>query len=101
MLQRVYRGSTNTAWYEGFIVQLLQQCGRFPDPKPVLVMDNASFHFSEKIDRMCSEAGVKIIYLPPYSPRLNPIEELFAELKEFKRFRGSNGTLLSGTLMDL
>jgi hypothetical protein len=32
---------------------------------------------------MCHDAGVKLIYLPPYSPDLNPIEEFFAELKTF------------------
>jgi hypothetical protein len=32
---------------------------------------------------MCSDAGVKLMYLPPYSPDLNPIKELFAELKQF------------------
>ena len=32
---------------------------------------------------MCADAGVKLVYLPPYSPDLNPIEEFFAELKSF------------------
>lgn len=32
---------------------------------------------------MCFDAGVKLLYLPPYSPDLNPIEEFFAELKTF------------------
>jgi len=32
---------------------------------------------------MCQDAGVKLIYLPPYSPDINPIEEFFAELKAF------------------
>ena len=32
---------------------------------------------------MCANAGVKLIYLPPYSPDLNPIEEFFSELKAF------------------
>jgi hypothetical protein len=36
----------------------------------VLVMDNASFHYSERIKQMCSNAEVKLIYLPPYSPDL-------------------------------
>ncbi|CAG8418811.1 unnamed protein product [Penicillium salamii] len=48
-------------------------------------MDNASFHHSDRIKQMCSEAGVKLVYLPPYSPNLNPIEEYFAELKAFIR----------------
>jgi len=30
---------------------------------------------------LCQEAGIKLAYLPPYSPDLNPIEEAFAELK--------------------
>jgi transposase len=32
---------------------------------------------------MCRDAGVILLYLPPYSPDLNPIEEFFAELKAF------------------
>jgi transposase len=46
-------------------------------------MDNASFHHTERIEQMCAEAGVRLLYLPPYSPDLNPIEEFFAELKAF------------------
>lgn len=46
-------------------------------------MDNASFHRSDRIDQLCAAAGVKLLYLPPYSPDLNPIEEFFAELKAF------------------
>lgn len=48
-------------------------------------MDNASFHHSERITKICADAGVKLVYLPPYSPDLNPIEEFFAELKTFIR----------------
>ena len=51
----------------------------------MLVMDNASFHNSGRIEQMCSEAGVKLVYLPPYSPDLNPIEESFTELRAFIR----------------
>lgn len=46
-------------------------------------MDNASFHHIERIEQMCADVGVKLVYLPPYSPGLNPIEEFFAELKAF------------------
>ena len=69
--------------FEDFIDELLRHCGRWPEPKSVMVMDNASFHRSERILQMCADAGVKLIYLPPYSPDLNPIEEFFAELKGF------------------
>jgi transposase len=83
VLSRVFRGSTDTCAFEDFVDQLLQHCGKWPEPKSVLVMDNASFHHSERIEQMCSDAGVKLVYLPPYSPDLNPIEEFFAELKAF------------------
>ena len=46
-------------------------------------MDNASFHHSEKIRQLCADAGVILVYLPPYSPDYNLIEEFFAELKAF------------------
>jgi transposase len=83
VLSRVFRGATDGAVFEDFLAQLLQHCGRWPEPKSVVVMDNASFHHSERVSQMCADAGVKLIYLPPYSPDLNPIEEFFAELKSF------------------
>ncbi|OQD87951.1 hypothetical protein PENSOL_c075G07844 [Penicillium solitum] len=83
LLSRVFSGSTEALIFEDFIEQLLHHCGSWPEPKSVLVMDNASFHHSKRIHRMYSEAGVKLVYLPPYSPDLNPIEEFFAELKAF------------------
>jgi transposase len=83
LLARVFRGSTDATVFEDFLEQLLQHCGRWPEPKSVLIMDNASFHHTDRVEAMCSEAGVKLMYLPPYSPDLNPIEEMFAELKGF------------------
>jgi transposase len=71
--------------FKDFIEELLHHCGRWPEPKSVLIMDNASFHHTERIIELCSNAGVKLLYLPPYSPDLNPIEEFFAELKAFVR----------------
>ena len=83
VLSRIYQGSTDAALFEDFISELLLFCGKFPEPNSVLVMDNASWHHSEKIRRMCAEAGVKLVYLPPYSPDFNPIEEFFSVLKKF------------------
>ncbi len=52
-------------------------------------MDNASFHQPAQIEQMCRDAGVKLVYLPPYSPDLNQVEEFFAQLKALikRRFR--------------
>lgn len=46
----------------------------------MLVMDNASFHHSDRIEQMCLEVGVKLVYLPSYSLDLNLIKEFFAKL---------------------
>ena len=85
LLARIYQGSTDGEVFEDFLGELLQWCGRWPQAKSVLVMDNASFHRSDRVDELCAEAGVILVYLPPYSPDLNPIEEFFAELKAFIR----------------
>jgi transposase len=67
--------------FEDFVDELLYYCGKWLEPKSVLVMDNASFHHTERIRQLCVAAGVKLVYLPPYSPDLNPIKKFFAELK--------------------
>lgn len=83
LLSPVFRGSTDGTIFENFIEQLLHHCNPFPQSRPVIIMDNASFHYSERIKQMYQDAGVILVYLPPYSPDLNPIEEFFVELKAF------------------
>jgi transposase len=83
LFYRVFQGSTDSTVFADFIEELLEHCGRWPEPRSVLVMDNASFHRSERVKTMCDEAGVKLVFLPPYSPDPNPIEEFFSDLKRF------------------
>ena len=83
ILVRVYQGSTDSAIFEDFIAELLLSCNPWPQRRSVLVMDNASIHHTARIKQMCYDAGVKLVYLPLYSPDFNPIEEFFAELKAF------------------
>ena len=54
-----------------------------PSLKPgmVLVIDNASFHKSKKIIDLVESVGCRVIFLPPYSPDLNPIEHYWAAIK--------------------
>jgi transposase len=77
------QGSTNASFFKDFIKELLEHCGRWPKPRSILVIDNTSFHHSERIKQMCTAKGIKLVYLLPYSPDLNPIKEFFAELKAF------------------
>ena len=83
LCSRIYQGTTDSTVFEDFIEQLLPHCGRWPEPHSVLIMDNASFHRGERVQQMCDAAGVKLLYLPLYSPDFNPVEECFAELKGF------------------
>ena len=51
-------------------------------------MDNASFHKTEKTREIIKNTGCKLIYLPPYSPDLNPIENKWAHIKaRIRKFR--------------
>lgn len=54
----------------------------------VLVMDNWTVHHGDDVRDLVDAAGCELLYLPTYSPDLNPIEHLFAKLKAFvKRLR--------------
>lgn len=86
ILVRGFQGSTDSSVFEEYIEQLLPLMGRRPEPKSVLVMDNASFHYTGRIQQMCDDACVKLVYLPLYSPDLNPVEEEFFFLAELKAF---------------
>jgi len=78
----VYEGSTNTEIFENFVEELLLYCGRWPAPKSVLIMDNISFHRSDKIQQMYDDKAVLLLYLPLYSPNLNLIEEIELEFPD-------------------
>lgn len=80
---KVFQGSTDGDVFEEYIRELLPYLGRYPQPKSVLVMDNASFHHTERIKELCGAAGVLIVPLAPHYPASNPIEEKFAEIKAF------------------
>jgi transposase len=53
--------------------------------KSVIIMDNASFHKGSKMQKILEEAGHTLLYLPPYSPDLNPIEKKWAQAKAIRR----------------
>jgi transposase len=50
-----------------------------------IIMDNASIHRGPRIQELCDNARIKLEYLPPYTPILNPIENSFKDLKEWIR----------------
>ncbi len=69
------------AWLQQDLLPLLQNGA-------VVVMDNASFHTSERIQKAVEAAGCLLEYLPPYSPDLNSIEHKWAQAKALRRKLG-------------
>jgi transposase len=76
----VFTGTCNTGlfenWVEYFLIKELK-------PGQVIIMDNASFHKSQRTKALIESAGCKLIFLPPYSPDLNPIEKFWANMKRW------------------
>ena len=54
-------------------------------PGQMVVMDNLSSHKGSRVRELVEARGCESLYLPPYSPDLNPIEEAFAKLKALIR----------------
>ena len=54
-------------------------------PSDIVIMDNLGSHKGKTIRRLIRSAGAKLIFLPKYSPDLNPIEQVFAKLKHLLR----------------
>ena len=58
----------------------------YPGPRSILILDNCNIHHSEKVRALIEdEAMCKLIFLPPYSPDLNPIEQAFFSIKSYLR----------------
>jgi len=75
-------GPVNADIFCAFIEQVLAPELRTGD---IVVMDNLSSHKGAKIRQVIEGRGAKLIYLPPYSPDLNPIEMLFSKVKQTLR----------------
>ena len=59
------------------------------NPRSVVVMDNASIHHMERVQDIITGLGARLVFLPPYSPDLMPLEELFAQVKALLRANDS------------
>lgn len=74
-----YTGTCDTLlfnlWLKDFLIPVLRK-------GQVVIMDNASFHKSQNSRRLIERAGCKVLFLPPYSPDLNPIETFWANFKK-------------------
>jgi hypothetical protein len=71
-------GRTTRAAFEAYVEWALAPK---LSPGQVVVMDNLSAHKGDKVRELIEGAGCELLYLPPYSPELNPIEQAFAKVK--------------------
>jgi len=78
----VVDGAINRDVFDAFVEQVL-----LPELRPgdVVILDNLSSHKSEHARRLVESRGGRLVFLPPYSPDLNPIEMVFAKLKQLLR----------------
>lgn len=81
----VIDGPINTQSFETFTRQILIPTLHVGD---LVVMDNLSSHKGERVRRLIASAGATAVYLPPYSPDLNPIELAFSKIKQLMRSAG-------------
>jgi transposase len=79
----LFDGTCNTAifnmWLETELCPLL-------GANHVVVMDNAAFHKSQATRKLIEQTGATLLYLPPYSPELNPIEHTFGTMKRHRQY---------------
>lgn len=73
-----FKGTCNTELFNAWVEQSL-----IPELRAgqVVILDNATFHKSKKTKELIEKAGCELLFLPPYSPDLNPIEKFWAHLK--------------------
>lgn len=71
-------GDLFTAYVEQVLVPTLA-------PGEIVILDNLGSHKGQRPRRAIRRAGAHLLFLPPYSPDLNPIEQLFAKLKHLMR----------------
>jgi transposase len=78
----VLDGPINGISFRAYVEQLL-----LPTLKPgdIVIMDNLGSHKGRAVRQLIRSVGAKLVFLPPYSPDLNPIEQVFAKLKTLLR----------------
>ena len=75
-------GNATKAVFEAYVERVLAPS---LSPGQVVVMDNLSAHKGERVRELVEERGCEVLFLPPYSPDMNPIEEAFSKVKGLLR----------------
>jgi transposase len=75
-------GTTDTESFRAYVAQVLAPTLR---PGDIVVMDNLSPHKSDPTLALIARAGAEVLFLPAYSPDLNPIEKMWSKIKGLLR----------------
>lgn len=75
-------GATDRAAFDLYVERVLVPTLR---PNDIVVMDNLAVHKSPRARALIEEAGAEMWFLPPYSPDLNPIENMWSKVKAYLR----------------
>lgn len=78
----VIDGPINGESFQAYVAQILLPTIR---PGDIVIIDNLGSHKGKAVRRLIRSVGAKLFFLPPYSPDLNPIEQVFAKLKTLLR----------------
>jgi transposase len=78
----VFDGPINGQSFSAYVEQILVPT---LSPGDIVVLDNLGSHKGQPVRQAIRAAGAKLFFLPPYSPDLNPIEQVFAKLKHLMR----------------
>ena len=78
----VVDGPINGRSFQAYVEQILVPA---LNPGDIVIMDNLGSHKGKAVRKAIRAAGAKLFFLPPYSPDLNPIEQVFAKLKTLLR----------------
>ena len=78
-------GATSHIFFRWVVNSLIHCLNPYPQRNSVLVLDNASIHHYAPFRMIAAYIGVRIVYLPPYSPHLNMIELFFNVMKKMIR----------------
>ena len=83
-----FEGSCNTQLFTLYVKEVL--CKEL-EIGQVVIIDNASFHKSHEVKELIEALGCKLLFLPAYSPDLNPIEKYWAVMKKKFKLLVKNG----------
>lgn len=82
LIYTMYQGGTTAERFREYMEnQLIPSLGK----DDLVIMDNMRSHHAKIVTELLDEAGIPYVYLPPYSPDLNPIEKMWSKMKSILR----------------